>query len=143
MTQGYFSTVGRFESEFEIMTNYLGYLDNSSVPEPAWMYNSTSACVQTLTKPYSSESLWSCFSLSQEFNAVRAAKKFLMPHILSAVTSRVVHLVQQEINTTNQFNLQFLVIVLVFITISLGVSWMAILIRDNRDVHNFLPSSPG
>ena len=38
------------------------------------------------------------------------------------------------IDETISFNLQFLVIVLLLITLSLGVAWIAILIKDDRDV---------
>lgn len=126
--------MGSLESQFDIVTNYLGYLQNQSVTSPAWIYNASDPCLQTLQQPHTAAGLWSCFTTSAEFNTLRAVKKLYMPTVVSKLTALVVNFVQDEISVSNRFNLQFLVIVLVLITISLGVSWMAILLRDNRDV---------
>lgn len=60
--------------------------------------------------------------------------KYVLGPLLIEVIDRAAIYVEKGIQSSKSFNLQFLVIVLLLITLTLGIAWIIILIKDNSDV---------
>lgn len=60
--------------------------------------------------------------------------KYVLGPLLIEVIDRAAIYVEKGIQSSKSFNLQFLVIVLLLITLTLGIAWIIILIKDDSDV---------
>ena len=128
----------RFISEVQEYSAYLNYLKKS--PQSAtlsWLFGEDRRCVgrlQRSSEQYSAQELWDCFTLSGQFDETRQTFKVFLRQILARIIERVESFVAGKISDVKDFNLQFLLVVLLPVTLLLGVSWILIIIKDNRDV---------
>ena len=138
LTQGYLMLQTRFISEVQEYSAYLNYLKKS--PQSAtlsWLFGEDRRCVgrlQRSSEQYSAQELWDCFTLSGQFDETRQTFKVFLRQILARIIERVESFVAGKISDVKDFNLQFLLVVLLPVTLLLGVSWILIIIKDNRDV---------
>lgn len=85
--------------------------------------------------------LWSLKRLVSKLVKTGISYKCFLSQLLTSIINKIGYQVESGISLTNRFNLQFLVIVLLLITLFLGISWIFILVKDNADVDIILPSS--
>lgn len=130
--------VTQFISEIEIYSQYVKYLkDNPNSQSLAWMFEPNTECISNLNRQsglFTAEEIWTCFTLSSEFDETRVTYKNFISLLLRTIISRIGEFVISGVQESNSFNLKFLVIVLLLITLLLGLSWIFILVKDNKDV---------
>lgn len=60
--------------------------------------------------------------------------KYVLRHIISTIQTKIEEKLQQKINDLKDLNIQILVIGLLLLTLTIGVIWIFILIKDESDV---------